>query len=354
MRPSLRLLLTLTLAASAAGVPRADRASGYVASATGDTARPYLAAEEGTGDERVTALPVGAEIGGFLSARGLPPRPGRFVVTDTGLVFQSSDGRPAQTYPLIGPVRVRDGRRWRAPTISMAYADTTAAQPVYVFRVDGGVFGTETPGPLLDIADRPQWLDSLASREARPDRPLVNPRDSAGILQVTRQIERSAYADTLYALFGRPTRPVGLVGPRGRRAGRLGEYIASRDSLALDPARMSSEEQLRHAVVHELAHRWQARARGQVRALWQGIPPIPDRRRYGHGSLSEHQAEAVAFAVHFLQATAATDAHEGISLLEHYEVLVPGTAAMVRHLALQPIYAAHPLRLRLTTGSAVG
>lgn len=354
MRTSLRLLLPLALAASASGGTRADRANGYVAIAAGDTARPYLAPAEGTEREPAAALPVGAEIGGFLSSRGLPPRPGRFVVTDTGLVFQSSDGRLAQTYPLIGPVRVRDGRPWRAPTISVAYADSTAAQPVYVFRVDGGVFGTETPGPLLDLAHRPHWLDSLAPWEARPDRPLVHPRDSAGVRLVTRRIERSAYADTLYALFGRPTRPIGLVGRRGRRAGRLGEYIASRDSLALDPARMSSEEQLRHAVAHELAHRWQARSPRQLRLLWQGVAPIPDRRRYGYGSASEHQAEAIAFAVHFLQATAATDALDDVSLLEHYEILVPGTRAIVRYLALQPIYAGHPLRLRLTTGSAGG
>jgi hypothetical protein len=348
-----RLLLAFALAATAAGAPPSGDVSGYAATTPGDTARPYRVAD---GEEREppAALPVGAEIGGFLSSRGLPPRPGRFVVTDTGLVFQSSDGRLVQTYPLIGPVRVEEGRRHRAQMISVAYADSTAPRPVYVFRVDGGVFGTEAPGALLDLAAQPSWLDSVASREWRPDRPLVSPRDGAAIRRVVRRIEHGTYADTLYALFGRPPRPVGLVGNRGRRAGRLGEYIASRDSLALDPARMSSEEQLRHAVAHELAHRWQARAPGQLRTLWQDIPPIPDSRRYGHRSPSEHQAEAVAFAVHFLQATATHPgdggAVEAADLLEQYEVLVPGTGAMARYLALQPIYARHPLRRMLTTG----
>jgi hypothetical protein len=345
-----RLLLTLALATSVEGVPASIGSEGYVP-APADTARAGVAPARRTPRERVTTLPVGAAIGGFLSSRGLPPRPGEFIVADSGLVFLSADGRLAQTYPLIGPVRVRDGRRARTTAISLAYADSASARPVYVFRVDGGVFGTEEPGPLLDLAKRPHWLDSLASREWRPDRPLVSPRNPAAVWLVVRSIERSAYADTLYALFGKPTRATGLVSSRGRKSGRLGEYIASRDSLALDPARMSSEEQLRHAMAHELAHRWQSRAPAQVRMLWQGVGRIRDSRRYGHDKATEHQAEATAFAVNFLQTTAGSANTEAASLLEQYEVLVPGTRAMTRYLALQPIYAHHPLRRVLTTGS---
>ena len=346
----LRLLLALTIAVAAASSPRSGEPRGYAGMPAGDTARPYLAAAERAERGAPRALPVGAEIEGFLSSRGLPPRPGRFVVTDTGLVFRSNDGRLAQTYPLIGPVRVRAGRRWRAPMISLAYRDSIADREMYVFRMDGGVFGTEMPGPLLDLAGQPRWLDSVASREWHPDRPLVSPRDSAGARRLNRSLERGSYADTLYALFGRPARPVGLVSTRGRSAGRLGEYIASRDSLALDPTRMTSQEQLRHALAHELAHRWQSRAPGQLRTLWQDVPQIPDSRRYGYRNPAEHQAEAVAFAVHFLQATASSPQADGASLLEHYDLLVPGTSAVVRYLALQPIYAGHPLHRMLTTG----
>jgi hypothetical protein len=351
LRAALRPLLALALAVPASAGPASDAANGYAAVAAADTARPGLSPAHRRDPARATGLPAGAEIAGFLSSRGLPPQAGRFIVTDTGLVFLSADGRLAQTYPLIGPVRLREGRRWRAPAVSLAYADSALGRPVYVFRVDGGVFGTEAPGPLLDVAGRPRWLDSVAPRDWRPDRPLVNPRNTAAIWLVTRSIERSTYADTLYALFGRPARPAGLVGESGRRAGRLGEYIASRDSLSLDPARMSSEAQLRHTLAHELAHRWQARAPVQLRTLWQGIAPIPDRRRYGHNSVSEHQAEAMAFAVHFLQATAAAPDPAAASLLEQYELLVPGTGVMTRYLALQPIYALHPLRQMLTTGA---
>ena len=149
--------------------------------------------------------------------------PGRFVVTDTGLVFHSADGRLAQTYPLIGPVRLRDGRRWRTPRCRWPTPTRRYGRLVYVFRVDGGVFGTEAPGPLLDVAERPQWLDSLASREWRP-RPAAGQsaghgRDLAGR---PAPIERSAYADTLYALFGRPGAPAGLVSSRGPHGGATG------------------------------------------------------------------------------------------------------------------------------------
>ncbi|HWB40168.1 MAG TPA: hypothetical protein VG500_02860 [Gemmatimonadales bacterium] len=348
MAASLRLLSAIALAASAASAALSHRSEGYTPAAA-DTARVAVASRGAEG-ERATALPIGAAITGFLSARGLPPRSGRFVVTDTGLVFLSADGQVARTYPLIGPVRERNGRRSRTTAVSLAYADSTPGRRFYLFRLDGGVFGTEEPGPLLDVAARPYWLDSLASREWRRDRPLVNPRDQAAIWLVVRSIERSAYADTLYALFGRPARPAGLVDGRGRRAGRLGEYIASRDSLALDPGRMTGQEQLRHAMAHELAHRWQARSPGQLRTLWHGIGRMRDSRRYGHDKVSEHQAEALAFAVHFLQASAAANDAEAAAGLEQYEHLVPGTGAMVRYLALQPIYARHPLRRVLTTG----
>jgi hypothetical protein len=168
-------------------------------------------------------------------------------------------------------------------------------------------------------------------------------------LATARNITTGAYADTLYALFGNPELPVGLVGPRGRKAGRLGEYIGSRDSLALDPGRMMGTAQLRHTLAHELGHRWQSRAPAQLATLWKGVAPIRDPRRYGHGSVPEHQAEAIAFAVDFLQNTSAGEAPgNSISLLDHYELLVPGTRTMARYLAMQPIYTKHPLKVMLT------
>ncbi|HET6797107.1 MAG TPA: hypothetical protein VFH40_08100 [Gemmatimonadales bacterium] len=296
-------------------------------------------------------LALGAVIPGYLSDRGLPPQEGRFTLTDSGLVFQASDGA-VTSFPLIGPLRRDGARQWRVPMISLAYMDRANGRPTYLFRIDAGVFETETPGPLLDVASHPDWLDSLAPREGRVDRPLVDAKDTAGVWRMTRKIAASAYADTLYSLFGQPRAAIGLIGGRGRRAGRLGEYISARDSLALDPGRMSGEAQLRHAMAHELGHRWQARAPGQVETLWWGITPIRDPRRYGFGDQSEHQAEAIAFAINFLQTTArlTQPASTALALLDHYELLVPGTRTMVRYFSLQPVYRRHPLRSLLTTG----
>lgn len=345
--PVLRFALAAGLLAGLAGpTPRAG-AAGYAPG--GDTVRAetgYAPGRDIRGDLR-----TGAVIDGWFSARGLPPRAGQLLLTDTGVVFRASDGEIVQTSPLVGPVRSRQGRTWRATTVDLAYV-ADGERPIYLIRVEGSVFETDAPGVLLAMVGHPAWLDSLASREWTARGALAASDDSAAIFAVTRRIASSRYADTLYALFGRPNRPVGLVGLQGRGAGRLGEYVGRRDSLALDPARIVSEDQLRHTMAHELGHRWQARAPAQVRALWQDVPPIPDRRRYGYDNTAEHQAEAVAFAVHYLQTTAAMPAGEaGLELLERYELLVPGTRLMTRYLALQPIYARHPMR-RLLLGAA--
>jgi len=318
------------------------------ASMVGDTIRPRAGVKPT--DPAPVAFRTGGAIDGFLSARGLPPVAGSLVITDSGLVFHSTDGRRPSVYPLIGPLREAAGRQWRAPTVSLASADRVGDRTVYLFRVDGGVFETEAPGALLEVAQHPAWLDSLRSIESVSPR-LIDTGDESASWSAARQIASSPYADSLYALFGRPLRSVGLVGVRGRHAARLGEYVASRDSVALDPARMTGDEQLRHALAHELGHRWQVRAPRQMATLWQGVPPITDPKRYGYGSIPEHQAEAIAFAIHFLQTTAGVPAGAAsLSLLDHYERLVPGTSVMVHYFSLQPIYAHHPLHRLLTLG----
>jgi hypothetical protein len=278
------------------------------------------------------AFERGTVVRGYLSSWGLPPVAGDFIVTDSGLVFQSLTGSTTT----------------RAASLSLAYIDPENGRAHYLFRIESGVFETDAPGPLLDVASRP-WRDSLQPSGARTG--LVAATRAAAPLETARQIGRSVYADSLYALFGRPRASLGLVGRRGRAAGRLGEYIASRDSLALDPSHMTGEAQLRHALAHELGHRWQTRAKAQLAALWNGVPGIRDRKRYGYGDQSEHQAEAIAFAVNFLQTTSPAESApaSSLALLDHYELLVPGTRTLTRYLLLQPLYRHHPLRSLLTT-----
>ena len=354
MKASLRLLAPLLLAGVVAirgtGRPEASDVTGYQpVRERDDTLRVRLAGHRTRAGRAVGAM--AAVVPGYLSARGLPPVRGRVTVTDSGLIFLSAAGVRA-TFPLVGPVRHARGRRWRASAVSLAYIDDTGGRPTYVFRVDAGVFETETPGPLLDLASHPMWLDSLPATDWVRDQPLVRPGDSTALWASARAITTGAYADTLYALFGAPRSKVGLIGWRGRKAGRLGEYIGRRDSLALDPGRMMGTEQLRHTLAHELGHRWQFRAPGQLATLWRGVDAMRDPKRYGYGSPSEHQAEAIAFAVDFLQNTTTTsDPDTALALLNHYELLVPGTRIMVRYLALQPVYSRHPLTGVLTTGS---
>lgn len=324
---------------------------GYTAAADpGDTLRVRLAStSNGTRRERA----IGAMVLGYYSVHGLPPLQGAIAVTDTGLVFRSADGRLERTLPVVGPVRRSPEGPWRASAVSLAYVDMSLGRPSYLFRLDGGVFETDAPGALLEVAAHPEWLDSLVSREWTAERGLVRAGDDPAVWSLVAAVMNGPYADSLYAIFGRPSRPAGLVGERGRAAGRLGEYVGSRDSLALDPARITSLAQLRHTVAHELAHRWQARAAPQVAMLWQGVPPIRDPRRYGYGNEGEHQAEAAAFAIHFLlSTTAARDPTAAAATLDHYELLVPGTRTLARYFALQPVFARHPLRRWLTGAPA--
>ena len=318
-----------TLAAALALTAPGFRFDGYAPPSTlPDTIRLKRAATAPPSGEAV----AGAVIPGYLSSWGLPPVQGQVLLTDTGLVFHASRGS-APT---------------RASSLSLAYMDDENGRIHYVFRVDGSVFETDAPGPLLALAADSVW--SAATRRGIRT-PPIEPHPVKS-LAAARQIASSRYADTLYTLFGRPRAGVGLIGRRGRIAGRLGEYISMRDSLALDPARMKGEVQLRHALAHELGHRWQARAKTQLAMLWLGVGSIRDPKRYGYGNLSEHQAEAIAFAISFLQATAGSPSGQdgAVALLDHYDLLVPGTRIMVRYLALQSPYRHHPLRSRLTSG----
>jgi hypothetical protein len=316
-----------------------------------DTLRVRLASASAR--ERRDRTSLGMMVVGYLSPRGLPPMQGALTVTDSGLVFRSADRHYVATLPVVGPVRESPQGRWRASAVALAYVDEALGRRFYLFRVEGGVFETDAPGALMDVAAHPAWLDSLGSREWTREHALVDAADPKQVESLLDEFLRGPYADSLYAIFGRPVRPAGIVGERGRAVGRLGEYVATRDSLALDPGSMTSMDQLRHTLAHELAHRWQSRSGAQLAALWRDVPEIRDPKRYGYHDRGEHQAEAAAFAVHFLLTTAGTaDAAAETATLDHYELLVPGTRTMARYFAMQPAFARHPLRSLLTTGHA--
>jgi hypothetical protein len=288
-----------------------------------------------------------AKVPGYFSVRGLPPVQGVLLVSSTVLEFRSASGSTLvsyRTFRRIGPASLSDQN---AAAASLAYTGRVGPRTSYVFRIKDGVFETVEPGPLLHL------LSDLVLFENQTNGELsgipAGTADTAAMWDAVRRLVTSPYADTLYALFGRPKRAVGLVGARGVREGNLAEYVRSRDSVALDPARMGTEVQLRHALAHELGHRWEQREPRQVDSILSRVGVINDRERYGHQSASEQRAEAIAFAVHFLQSTAgkAVLPRDALEWLRHYDFLVPGTRSMVRSLVIRPIYAQHPFRALL-------
>lgn len=183
---------------------------------------------------------------------------------------------------------------------------------------------------------RISWFESPAqplsiepaeiSWRSAPNRPLAgNPAEA---MTVVRDLEFSPFADTARSILGTPVAPVGLVGVSGRQARHIGEYIRSRDSIALAPAAIFSSAQLRHALLHELSHHWMARHPELGHRLLAELPALTDSTRYGFGDPDEQAAEALAHAVQFWRAThLRSDAGSRGRLLSAYEGVMPGTRA---------------------------
>ena len=283
-------------------------------------------------------------IPGRLSLEGLPPMQGVLQLSPRAVLFHPDDGVGPLYFPLFRQ-SAWSRPAGRRPAIQLHSVDSAGPSSVFLYHLDGAVFETATPGVLRALVESSGWVDSVSGTVSSGVTPLVDPEDHAAMVETVRALAASSYADTLYRLFGAPDRPLGLVSRRGQAAGRLGEYVGSRDSVSLAPGAMIHPDQLRHGLVHELAHRWQRRQKKQLAALWRGVPPIADSLRYGYGSAAEHQAEAVAFAVHYLQTTARPvfTTGERLILLDSYERLVPGTRRLARHLLARPVYAHHPL-----------
>jgi hypothetical protein len=282
------------------------------------------------------SLPAG--VSGYFSRNGLPPVRGVLTLTTNGLTFRSPGGSVLLSYQTILANEATHASQFPTSRARLAYTGKLGSRVSYVFRINDGVFETAEPGGL------PSILTQLALLEPAPGKPVHGLADAANAAGVIWWLSHSAYADTLYALFGKPARPVGSVGPRGIRMGDLAEYIRPRDSVALDPVHIISQAQLRHAFAHELGHRWEQREMGRVDSILGNVVAMGDPERYGYGSGAEHRAEAIAFAVHFLQSTMTDLSSDEVDLLEHYEFLVPGTRAMVRYLILLPTYRHHPFR----------
>lgn len=332
-RPLLLLLIAGLLATRVGTPPNPD---GYqpVRAARGDSARSRsLQPVAGT-----AATPA------LISLWGLPPVPGTMAASGGSLVFQPAGDGELAVLPLFRSSGMGSARHPSVRLLEVAGGD---AEPVFLFHLGGAVIETSAPGVLGEIVAEPKRVDDLGTPWTTAPLTLAAPGAPAEAFAIVQTLAKTAYADSLFSLFGRPSRALGVVGPRGERAGRLGEYLAGRDSVALSPGYMTSVAQLRHALAHELAHRW---IRGHPRsadALTAVMSPIRDSLRYGFRNQDEQLAESLAFAVHFLDASRRSGS--AAALLESYERLVPGTRNAAQLLLTFPAYERHPLARRAWT-----
>lgn len=283
----------------------------------------------------------------LVSVAGLPPVPGSLVQSAGSIVFQPAEGGEPVVFPLF---KTLGGSR-RLPAVRLLEAPGDENDSLYLFHLGSAVVETATPGILGELVAEPARVDDLGSAWTTGGRNLAPRRNLELSLAVIRELEASRYADSVFYILGAPARAIGVVDARGVRAGRLGEYLSRRDSIALSPSYMSSTAQLRHALAHELAHRWLREHPENAAALAATMHPMRDSLRYGYRDRQEQLAEAVAFAVHFLQVTARTETADP-SLLDSYERLVPGSRAAARLLIISPAYELHPLARGVTLAKA--
>ncbi|HEU4829843.1 MAG TPA: hypothetical protein VFT04_11675 [Gemmatimonadales bacterium] len=283
----------------------------------------------------------------LVSVAGLPPVLGRLLQSAGSIVFQPVEGGEPVVFPLF---KTAGGSR-RTPAVRLLEAAGDENDSLYLFHLGNAVVETATPGILGELVTEPARVDDLGSAWTTEGQTLAPRRDREASLAVIRELTASPYADSVFFILGEPMREIGVVDGRGVRAGRLGEYLSRRDSIALSPSYMTSNAQLRHALAHELAHRWLREHPESARQLAATMHPMRDSLRYGYHDRQEQLAEAVAFAVHFLQVTARTETADP-TLLDSYERLVPGTREAARLIITSPAYELHPLARGVTLAKA--
>ncbi len=283
----------------------------------------------------------------LVSVAGLPPVLGSLVQSAGSIVFQPVEGGEPVVFPLFKTV----GGTRRTPAVRLLEAAGDDNDSLYLFHLGTAVVETASPGILGELVAEPARVDELGSAWTTGGRNLAPRRNVEASLAVIRELEASRYADSVFYILGAPSRAIGVVDGRGVRAGRLGEYLSRRDSIALSPSYMTSTAQLRHALAHELAHRWLREHPEGAAQLSAKMHPMRDSLRYGYSDRQEQLAEALAFAVHFLQVTARTESADA-SLLASYERLVPGTREAARLLITSPAYELHPLARGVTLAKA--
>ncbi len=279
-----------------------------------------------------------AVVPGTLILRGTEPRQGQLYVADRWMVFRPDGTAGVIPVPVI--VTHTDGRPpvWAMRVVASRSAANTA------FDITGwGRFETAQPKAISLL------LGGRSAPEMLLEEPGALLRDGVAPHAIIEVLAASGFADTLYAIAGRPRAPIGLLSEAHRRAGDAALYSPATDSIALDPHTARSIDDLRGMLAHEVGHRLQRTRPTLLDGVWATVPAITDPEVYGFGNREEHQAEAVRFAVIYLQITASAgrDREADVLLLDLYESLMPGTGTVARLLLGEPVFSRHPLRDRL-------
>jgi hypothetical protein len=190
----------------------------------------------------------------------------------------------------------------------------------------------------------------LAAQPPRPTQQQGRSTRSApvsapdGTTVTAPRIEDTPYADSLYALAGRPAQVGTIADPRGESpiaGGRLvGQYRATGDVLRL--ARTESPASQQQTLAHELAHRlvsdhspdWSYLQAFHAKRQQPGRPAPTG---YAATDAGEHFAEAFAAAVGALRGARAHP--ESLSVWRQAaERAVPGADTLVTTLLQKPLY----------------
>lgn len=171
--------------------------------------------------------------------------------------------------------------------------------------------------------------------------------------KLIKLLPRSAYVDTLKAIFGKTKIGFAKLDAEhvytGAEGGVLAQYVGISGRVVLKRPEGEPAYMYRAALTHEFVHAWQSKQPALLNNLWAKYEiraPLPKMANYASHSKSEHQAEAAAAAVGFLNVLNQNylKPQMKVALGKYLDSLAPGTLIMTRVLLSHPLYAHHAVQ----------
>lgn len=125
-----------------------------------------------------------------------------------------------------------------------------------------------------------------------------------------------------------------------------GGYDVQKDNVLLSPL-AGDKFEWRMVWVHELAHSLQTRHGAKLGHAWRKVGK-PNKSVYAARGSQEHQAEAIALSILWLQTAgdSSLDRREMLIALRGIETMVPGTMMVTKWWLTHPLYREHSWRVR--------